>query len=108
MGYSACTSIPTHPPPGRMVPPALPELLKNIASFQRADGHFGRDVNWNEPLEPESPSFARLAAFNHAALQLYDVRSCHRLKVGAGERGLSEEGRPLSLTLMQREEEQRT
>ncbi len=38
------------------------------------------------PLEPESSSFARLAEWR-AALQLCDVRSCHRLEYGAGGRG---------------------
>ena len=61
----------------------------------------------SQPLGPESPSFARLAAYNRAAFQLFYARPCHRLEFGTGGRGPSVEGRPLILSLMQREEEQR-
>jgi DUF1680 family protein len=50
-------------PPGRMQPPALAGVLRDLARYQRADGHFGRDVDWNQPLEPESPNAVLLPIF---------------------------------------------
>ncbi len=49
--------------PGKMTPGTLPLLLRDIARFQKADGHFGRDVDWNMPLEPESPNAVILPVF---------------------------------------------
>lgn len=50
-------------PPGRMVPNTLPEVLRDFSQWQRPDGHFGRDVDWNEPLEPESSNAKLLPIF---------------------------------------------
>jgi DUF1680 family protein len=50
-------------PPGQMTPPTLPEVLKNLAKYQKADGHFGREVDWNQPLEPENPNALLLPIF---------------------------------------------
>ena len=41
-------------PAGQMQPGTLGEVLRDIGRYQNPDGHFGRAVNWNEPLEPES------------------------------------------------------
>lgn len=41
-------------PLGQMTPPTLPEVLKDFGKYQKADGHFGRDIDWNMPMEPES------------------------------------------------------
>lgn len=41
-------------PLGKMTPPTLPEVLKDYGKYQKADGHFGHDIDWNMPLEPES------------------------------------------------------
>jgi hypothetical protein len=50
-------------PPGRMTPAALPAVLENIGRYQKADGHFGREVDWNSPLEPESSNAVLLPIF---------------------------------------------
>ena len=50
-------------PPGRMTPPTLPEVLKDFAKYQKADGHFGREVDWSRPLEPESQNAVLLPIF---------------------------------------------
>ena len=50
-------------PRGQMSPAALSELLEDISRFQKADGHFGADVDWNAPLEPESPHAVMLPIF---------------------------------------------
>ena len=49
--------------PGKMTPDTLPLLLQDIARFQKADGHFGRDVDWSMPLEPENSSAVILPVF---------------------------------------------
>jgi len=41
-------------PIGKMTPPTLPEVLNDFGKYQKTDGHFGRDIDWNMPLEPES------------------------------------------------------
>jgi len=43
-------------PLGKMTPSTLPEVLKDFGKYQKADGHFGRDIDWNMPMEPESSS----------------------------------------------------
>lgn len=43
-------------PRGQMTPPTLPEVLNGFIKYQKADGHFGRDIDWNMPMEPESSS----------------------------------------------------
>ena len=50
-------------PPDRMTPPILEDVLHDIGRYQKADGHFGRDVDWNRPLEPESPNAVLLPIF---------------------------------------------
>lgn len=39
-------------PQGTMAPAALGELIKTITNYQKADGHFGIDIDWTRPLEP--------------------------------------------------------
>lgn len=41
-------------PLGKMTPPTLPEVLKDFGKYQKLDGHFGRDIDWNMPFDPES------------------------------------------------------
>jgi len=65
-------------PPGRMAPETLPGLLRDIASYQKADGHFGRDVDWNTPLEPESPDAVILPIFWGNARLLVGLLEAHR------------------------------
>ena len=31
-----------------------PQLLQDIAQYQLDDGHFGRAIDWNLPLEPQN------------------------------------------------------
>ena len=50
-------------PAGTLVPETLPQLLENVSRFQRADGHFGRDIDWSQPLEPENPRAVILPVF---------------------------------------------
>jgi hypothetical protein len=55
-------------PPGQMTPPALREVLQDIAKYQKPDGHFGREVDWNEQLEfpknaPENSNAKMLPIF---------------------------------------------
>jgi choline-sulfatase len=50
-------------PPGRMTPATLSEVLRDVGGYQKADGHFGRDVDWDEPLEPENSNARLLPIF---------------------------------------------
>ncbi len=50
-------------PPGRLAPDTLPQLLQDIGRFQRPDGHFGRDIDFNQPLEPENSNAVILPVF---------------------------------------------
>ncbi len=50
-------------PPGQMTPATLPEVLRDVGRYQKADGHFGRDVDWNQPLEPENSNAKLLPIF---------------------------------------------
>ncbi len=50
-------------PPGTMTPPALAEVLRDFVRYQKADGHFGRDVDWSQPLEPENSNAVLLPIF---------------------------------------------
>jgi DUF1680 family protein len=50
-------------PPGQMPLPTLPEVLRDLAKYQQRDGHFGREVDWSLPLEPESSSAVLLPIF---------------------------------------------
>jgi hypothetical protein len=38
-------------PAGKPQPAALGELLKTVADYQKADGHFGRDIDWSKPID---------------------------------------------------------
>ena len=64
-------------PPGLMAPETLPGLLRGIARYQKADGHFGRDVDWNTPLEPESPDAVILPIFWGNARLLVGLLEAH-------------------------------
>ena len=68
-------------PPGQSSPPTLAPLLKTIARYQKADGHFGADVDLHKPLPRNSPPIpmlwgnARLlVGLVTAAGQLHDER----------------------------------
>lgn len=50
-------------PRGQMSPATLAALLDGISRYQKADGHFGADVDWNAPLEPENPRAVLLPIF---------------------------------------------
>jgi DUF1680 family protein len=50
-------------PRGQMSPATLAALLEGISRYQKADGHFGADVDWNAPLEPENPRAVLLPIF---------------------------------------------
>jgi DUF1680 family protein len=65
-------------PPGRMAPETLPGLLRDIAGYQKADGHFGRVVDWNTPLEPERPDAVILPIFWGNARLLVGLLEAHR------------------------------
>jgi len=62
-------------PPGQMTPPALREVLQDIAKYQKPDGHFGREVDWSEQLE-----FQKTAPENAKLLPIFWGNS--RLLVG--------------------------
>ncbi len=47
-------------PPSRLSPPALVPLLKTIANFQKADGHFGVAVDLSKPLPKNAPPIPML------------------------------------------------
>ncbi len=49
--------------PEKMTPALLAEVFQDIDRYQQADGHFGRDVNWSEPLEPENSNARLLPIF---------------------------------------------
>jgi hypothetical protein len=65
-------------PPGRMEPALLAEVLHEIGTFQKADGHFGREVNWNESLEPENPNATLLPIFWGNSRLLVGLLEAHR------------------------------
>ena len=65
-------------PPGKLAPETLPGLLRDISVYQKADGHFGRDVDWNRPLEPESPDAVILPIFWGNARLLVGLLEAHR------------------------------
>ncbi len=50
-------------PPGTLVPDPLPELIRAVPRYQLADGHFGRDIDFNQPLEPENSNAVILPVF---------------------------------------------
>ena len=50
-------------PPGQTLPPTLSAVLQDFAKYQKADGHFGRDVDWSRPLEPENSNATLLPIF---------------------------------------------
>lgn len=49
--------------PGQTLPPALSAVLQDFAKYQKADGHFGREVDWSRPLEPENSNATLLPIF---------------------------------------------
>ena len=65
-------------PPRQMTPPTLPEVLKDLAKCQKADGHFGRDVDWSKPLEPENPNAVLLPIFWGNSRLLVGLLEAHR------------------------------
>ena len=65
-------------PRGRMTPVTLPDVLQDIGRYQKADGHFGRDVNWDEPLEPENPNAKLLPIFWGNSRLLVGLLEAHR------------------------------
>ena len=65
-------------PPGKLAPDTLPGLLRGIANYQKSDGHFGRDVDWNTPLEPESPDAVILPIFWGNSRLLVGLLEAHR------------------------------
>jgi hypothetical protein len=65
-------------PPGRMTPETLAELLKDLPKYQKADGHFGCDVDWSGPLEPESPNAVKLPIFWGNSRLLVGLVEAHR------------------------------
>ena len=50
-------------PPRQMTPNTLPGVLLNIGEYQKTDGHFGREVDWSRPLEPENSNAVMLPIF---------------------------------------------
>jgi DUF1680 family protein len=65
-------------PLGRMRPAALNEVLRDVGRYQKPDGHFGREVNWNEPLEPENPNARLLPIFWGNSRLLVGLLEAHR------------------------------
>ncbi|MCU0871729.1 MAG: glycoside hydrolase family 127 protein [Pirellulaceae bacterium] len=65
-------------PPGRMTPETLPAVLEDFARYQQADGHFGRAVDWNSPLEPENPNAVLLPIFWGNSRLLVGLLEAHR------------------------------
>ncbi len=65
-------------PPGRMTPETLAELLNDLPKYQKADGHFGCDVDWSGPLEPESPGAVKLPIFWGNSRLLVGLVEAHR------------------------------
>lgn len=59
-------------------PPTLGELLRDFTRYQKADGHFGRDVDWNQPLEPENPKAVLLPIFWGNSRLLVGLLEAHR------------------------------
>lgn len=47
-------------PPGRLAPATLPGVISSIARYQKADGHFGVDVDLAKPLLRNSPPIPML------------------------------------------------
>lgn len=37
--------------PDRLVAPILPRVIDEIVQYQKPDGHFGRDVDWDKPID---------------------------------------------------------
>ena len=86
-------------PRGQMSPAALSELLQGIARFQNADGHFGAAVDWNAPLEPESPRAVMLPIFWGNSRLLVGLLEAHRAFRSPGATG----GRPAHRRLLYRD-----
>ncbi len=65
-------------PRGRMTPETLGQVLQDIPKYQKADGHFGCDVDWSGPLEPESPNAVKLPIFWGNSRLLVGLLEAHR------------------------------
>jgi hypothetical protein len=50
-------------PASKEMPSALAAVLKDFARHQKADGHFGREVDWSQPLEAENSNAVLLPIF---------------------------------------------
>ena len=46
--------------PGRLQPAALPALLKTVTRYQKADGHFGVEIDLKKPLSKNAPPIPML------------------------------------------------
>ena len=65
-------------PLGRMSPETLPAVLEDFGRYQQPDGHFGREVDWNSPLEPENPNAVLLPIFWGNSRLLVGLLEAHR------------------------------
>ncbi|MHB8953189.1 MAG: beta-L-arabinofuranosidase domain-containing protein [Pirellulaceae bacterium] len=65
-------------PPGTLAPDTLPPLIGSIPQYQMADGHFGRDIDFNQPLEPENPHAVILPVFWGHSRLLVGLLEAHR------------------------------
>lgn len=74
--YTEITSLMS--PPGPTLPATLAEVLRDIGRHQRPDGHFGREVNWNDPLEPENSNNKLLPIFWGNSRLLMGLLEAHR------------------------------
>ncbi|MBN1395971.1 MAG: glycoside hydrolase family 127 protein [Pirellulales bacterium] len=65
-------------PPGEKSPPTLASVLETITRYQKPDGHFGVDVDWDQRLVADAPALtllwgnARLLNGLIAAAERYD------------------------------------
>jgi len=65
-------------PRGRMMPETLSEVLEDFGRYQQTDGHFGRAVDWDAPLEPENPNAVLLPIFWGNSRLLVGLLEAHR------------------------------
>jgi hypothetical protein len=55
-------------PCGKMAPDVLVELLKTITDYQKADGHYGCDIDWNTPLNGKKEQIKTPTLWGNARL----------------------------------------
>jgi hypothetical protein len=55
-------------PRGKMAPDALVELLKTVTDHQKGDGHYGREIDWNVPIDNQKQSGATPILWGNARL----------------------------------------